>query len=79
MFWLFQATAVPYEVMNSWKPFAAADPEFYERRAASLAAVKAKIEAEHAAACTFAPQLMASPARAAPGSAGKGRRPTSAE
>lgn len=86
---MLQATAVPYEVFNAWKPFAAAGGDFAERRAASVAAVAAAMEAERLAACPFRPHL-GPPVAAAPspgkggatppGSAAKSpRRPATAE
>ena len=77
---------MPYEVFNAWKPFAAAGGDFAERRAASVAAVAAAMEAERAAACPFRPNLgppvaaVASPGKGAtpPGSAAKSPRPPAA-
>lgn len=52
-----QSTAVPFEVYNAWKPFAAADAAVLERRTAELAALSAELAAERMAECTFRPAL----------------------
>ena len=54
---LVQPVAVPFEVYNNWKPFAAADPEFLAGRKAELERVKAEMEKEYNAKCTFSPVL----------------------
>lgn len=63
-----QSTAVPFEVYNAWKPFAAADAAVLERRTAELAALSAELAAERMAECTFRPACPAPdkpPSRAA--------------
>ena len=52
-----QSTAVPFEVYNSWKPFAAADAAVLQRRTAEVAALSAELAAERMAECTFRPAL----------------------
>ena len=52
-----QSTAVPFEVFNAWKPFAAADSAVLERRTAEVAALSAEMAAERMAECTFRPTL----------------------